>query len=114
MNTFAFRSKRVVVSAWMRMLEHYQRHNTLMDLVKVGALMVAIIFFFLLYLVYVNLASTRGYFLRQAMQERDGAAFEYEIVKTQLLKVQQYNREKTDSNTMAQNANSVIINLPPN
>lgn len=84
-----------------------------MDLVKIGSLMTAIVFFFLLYLIYVNLSSTRGYFLRQAMQERDGAAFEYEIVKTQLLKVQQFNREKTDTTSMTHNSNSVIINLPP-
>lgn len=97
MNTFAFRSQKVVMSAWRRMLDHYQRHNALMDLVKIGALIVVIVFFGFVYLFYVNLSSTRGYFLRQAMQERSSVAFEYEIIKTQLLKVEQDNWTKTSS-----------------
>lgn len=63
-----------------------------MDLVKIGALRQLLSF--AVSGVCKSSIYSWVFFLRQAMQERDGAAFEYEIVKTQLLKVQQYNREK--------------------
>lgn len=69
-----------------------------------------------MYLYFVNRASTRGYFLRQAMQRRTSVAFQQEIIKTQLLKVRQQNREKLadpSMNTMRLRSPEVVrIQIP--
>lgn len=87
-----------------------------MDFVKVATIFAAGVFFFFLYLYYVNMASTRGYFLRQAMQENNSITFEHEIVKTQLLKVQQTNRElmKTVTNNKTTEKRAITITIPQN
>jgi len=92
MNTFAFvRNTEQKTKSWM---SKYLQNHGMMDLFKVGILFVSFLFIIFIYLYYVNLASTRGYFLRQANQDYDAVNFQFEIVKTQLLSLKQENWAK--------------------
>ena len=61
-----------------------------------------------MYLYYVNLASTRGYFLRQERLKQDDIVFQYEILKTKILSHQQKNWDKV---TMYVPENNPIIRI---
>jgi len=49
------------------------------------------------YLYFVNLSSTRGYFLKQANQNMTTITFQYEILKTKLLAYKQQNWDAVQS-----------------
>ena len=89
MNTFAFNPRAKLEKHYASFLRKMQKNDHLWDLIKVGSLLVALAFFGFMYLYFVSLASTRGYFLRQAMQTRTSISFQQEIVKTQILKIRQ-------------------------
>lgn len=61
-----------------------------------------------MYLFYVNLASTRGYFLRQERLKQDDIVFQYEILKTKILAHQQKNR---DTMTMYKPEKDTIVRI---
>jgi hypothetical protein len=92
MNTFAFvRNTEQKTKSW---LAKYMKRHIVFDMLKIFVLAATFLFILFIYLYYVNLASTRGYFLRQANQNYDAVNFQFEIVKTQLLSLKQENREK--------------------
>ena len=62
-----------------------------------------------IYLRYVSLSSTHGYFLRQENQTLSNVSFQYEIYKTQILDQKQKNREKINS-TKSQKREVVTVN----
>lgn len=94
MNTFAFNPKERFEKQYAYFLRQIRHNDQMWDLIKVGWLIVLLVFFAFVYLYFVSLSSTRGYFLRQAMQERTSASFQQEIVKTEILKIRQENWEK--------------------
>ncbi|NOZ44997.1 MAG: hypothetical protein GXP45_07830 [bacterium] len=89
-------------------LHNYIKYHGMMDLIKVSALSLALVFVIVIYLYYVTLASTRGYFLRQAQQKNKQIQFQYEIVKTDLLNDKQSNWGKLHSS----NYNSQVVKIP--
>jgi len=93
MNTFAFNPKEKFEKQYAYILRQIKHNDQMWDLIKVGGLVVLLVFFAFVYLYFVSLSSTRGYFLRQAMQERTSISFQQEIVKTNILKIRQKNRE---------------------
>lgn len=95
MNTFAFQTKYTRKKAYQKILQSYQKHASIGDTVKISSFLIVIIVCFILNIIYINLSSTRGYFLRQANQRYNSATFDYEITKNQLMKVRQINRETT-------------------
>jgi len=68
-----------------------------MDLVKVGGLFVFFLVCMFFYLYYVNLASTRGYFLKKENQEMNTISFQQEILKTRLIDYRQQNWDTIQS-----------------
>lgn len=66
----------------------------MMDFLKVSILVFVWFFVLFIFFYYVNLASTRGYFLRQANQDHNAVNFQFEILKTELLTCKQKNWEK--------------------
>jgi hypothetical protein len=67
------------------------------------------------YLRYVSLASTEGYFLRQANNELNSISFKYEIVKTELLDQNQSNRSQMYGNSQNKNIVDIrpeIVSIP--
>jgi len=94
MNTFAFNPREKFAKHYASLLKRIKKNDHMWDVIKVGSLLAALVFFMFIYLYFVSLASTRGYFLRQAMQRRTTISFQQEIIKTQLLKIRQESREK--------------------
>jgi len=76
------------------------------------------VFFFIcafFYLYFVNLASTRGYFLKQANQNTVAITFKYEILKTKLLDYKQQNRNAVQSTSFKKDVVDVsaeIVQIP--
>lgn len=93
MNTFAFNPKEKFEKQYAYILRQIKHNDQMWDLIKVGWLVGFLVFFIFVYLYFVSLSSTRGYFLRQAIQERTSISFQQEIVKTNILKIRQENRE---------------------
>lgn len=93
MNTFAFNPKERFEKQYAYLLKQIKYNDQMWDLIKVGWLVASLVFFVFVYLYFISLSSTRGYFLRQAIQERTSVFFQQEIVKTNILKIRQENRE---------------------
>jgi len=93
MNKFAFVPQKKQEYSKSR-FGKYIKTNWLSDIIKIWWLFFVLSFIIVIYLYYVTLASTRGYFLRKANQEHKKIEFQYEILKTDLLNYKQNNREK--------------------
>lgn len=116
MNTFAFNPKEKFEKQYAYLLRQIKHNDQMWDLIKVWWLVVLLVFFAFVYLYFVSLSSTRGYFLRQAMQERTSISFQQEIIKTNILKVRQENWESMKEVTIQwwrpTQSNVVKIQLP--
>jgi len=79
-------------------------------------LFISLTFIVTIYLYYINLASTHGYFLRQANQEDEKIWFQLEILKTKLLEYKQQNRETTYNSRRRNNqlikVKTEIVSIP--
>jgi hypothetical protein len=67
------------------------------------------------YLYFVNLSSTRGYFLKQADQQMTTITFKYEILKTKLLAYKQENWNAIASSSFKRDVVDVsaeIVKIP--
>ncbi len=96
MRTFAFIPGQVN-RAYQGIISKYKQHDSIIELFKVSG---ALFFLFIcgfVYLYFVNMSSTRGYFLKQADQEMAAINFQYEIIKTKLLDYKQQNRDAVQS-----------------
>ncbi len=117
MNTFAFNPKEKFEKQYAYLLRQIKHNDQMRDLIKVGWLVALLVFFAFVYLYFVSLSSTRGYFLRQAMQERTSVSFQQEIVKTNILKIRQENwetmKEITIQGGRSTQSNVVKIQLQP-
>jgi len=92
MNTFAFVSNKDPKQKNMQNLfVKYVKTYWTLNIFKVGGLVFVWFFVILSYLYNVNIASTSGYFLRQANQEYDSIVFKSEILKTKFLLHKQEN-----------------------
>jgi hypothetical protein len=99
MKTFAFVSNNSLKSAYTSILLKYRKQDAVWDIVKVSGLLLVFLLSGIFYLRYVSLASTRGYFLRQANQQLSAVSFKYEIFKTQLLEEKLKNRTILDGDS---------------
>ena len=99
MKTFAFVSNNSLKSAYTSILLKYRKQDAVWDIIKVSGLLLVFSLSGIFYLRYVSLASTRGYFLRQANQQLAAVSFKYEIFKTQLLEEKLKNRTVLDGDS---------------
>ena len=114
MRTFAFIPGQVN-KAYMWIISKYKRQDGFVELFKVAGawLFLLICGFFFLY--YVNLSSTRGYFLKQENQEMTAINFQYEILKTRLIDYKQQNRNTVQSSSFKRDVVDVsaeIVKIP--
>jgi hypothetical protein len=109
MKKFAFISTNWLQQCYDFVLNKQRAHKYFMDVLKIWALLSWILLSWFFYLRFVSLASTEGYFLRQANNELNSTNFQYEIVKTELLDQTQDNRTQMYWN----NTNKKIINIRP-
>ncbi len=114
MKTFAFMPGQVN-RAYAGIVSKYKRYDNIVELAKVGFLAFFLVCCILLYLYFVNMSSTRGYFLKQANQEMVAINFQYEILKTKLLDYKQQNRNSIQSSSFKRDVVDVsaeIVQIP--
>ena len=81
-------------------LSKYRIKQEFIAAMEIVALIFAILFCILMFLVFVNKSSTEGYFLRQANTALDTTNFKYEIVRTNILDLQKVNRDKLNDSDL--------------
>ena len=110
MRTFAFIPGQVnKVYSWI--ISKYKRYDSIVELFKVSALWFFLLLCGFAYLYFVNMSSTRGYFLRQENQNLSNVSFKYEILKTQLLEQKLRNRGVLDGD--ASQREMVVVPIDP-
>jgi len=93
----------------------YKRQDVFFEFLKVAALLVFLLICGFFFLYYINLSSTRGYFLKRENQEINAVTFKYEILKTRLLDYKQQNRNSIQSSTFKRDVVDVsaeIVKIP--
>ena len=116
MKTFAFIPGQMT-KAYTWIISRYKRYDNIVELFKVGTLSFFLLVCGLLYLYFVNMSSTRGYFLKQADQEIVATNFQYEIIKTRLLDYKQQNRNAVVSSNFKRDVVDIsaeIVKIPNN
>lgn len=114
MRTFAFIPGQVT-KAYTWIISRYKRYDSIVELLKVSALGIFLLICAFFYLYFVNLSSTRGYFLKQANQNITAITFKYEILKTDLLAYKQENRNAVASSSFKRDVVDVsaeIVKIP--
>jgi hypothetical protein len=114
MRTFAFIPGQVT-KAYTWIISRYKRYDNIVELFKVWSLCFFLLLCGFFYLYFVNLSSTRGYFLKQANQNMTAITFKYEILKTKLLDYKQQNWNSVQSTTFKRDVVDVsaeIVKIP--
>lgn len=109
MQKFAFTSSTSIQKCYKFILNKQRAHKYFMDILKIGTLLGFILVSAFFYFRFVSLASTEGYFLRQANNELNSTTFKHEIVKTEILDQTQTNREQMYGNSQ----NKKIVDIRP-
>ncbi len=116
MKTFAFFPSNSLKNGYESVLIKYRNQDAFMDLLKIWSLLFVLLFCMFIYLRYVSLSSTHGYFLRKENQNLNNVSFQYEIYKTQILDQRQKNWEKINSTKSAKRevvtVNAQIVTIP--
>lgn len=116
MKTFAFFPSNSLKNGYENVLIKYRNQDAFMDLLKIWSLIFVLLFCMFIYLRYVSLSSTHGYFLRKENQNLNNVSFQYEIYKTQILDQRQKNWEKINSTKSAKRevvtVNAQIVTIP--
>jgi len=114
MRTFAFIPGQVS-KAYTWIISKYKRYDSIVELFKVSGALVFLVLCGFIYLYFVNMSSTRWYFLKQANQEIVTINFQYEILKTKLLDYKQQNRNSIQSSSFKRDVVDVsaeIVKIP--
>ncbi|PJA48013.1 MAG: hypothetical protein CO170_04005 [candidate division SR1 bacterium CG_4_9_14_3_um_filter_40_9] len=117
MKIFSFVPTSSLRKAYSGLILKYRRYDSTIEFLKVGALVAVLVFSSLMYLLYVNRSSTRGYFLRQENQKLSTIQFDFEILKTTLLDYKHMNRETiqgTDGRRKVVDVRAEVVKLPGN
>lgn len=116
MKTFAFIPGQMS-KAYTWIISKYKRYDSIVELFKVSGAFIFLLVCGFIYLYFVNMSSTRGYFLKQANQEMTAITFKYEILKTKLLDYKQQNRNAVQSSSFKRDVVDVsaeIVKIPNN
>jgi hypothetical protein len=116
MKTFAFIASNSLKNWYQNLLSKYRSQDIFVDSLKIWFLFFILLFALFIYLRYVSLSSTYGYFLRQENQNLNNVSFEYEIYKTQILNQKKKNREKINDSSFEKRdvilVNAQIVTIP--
>lgn len=115
MRQFAFVSKRAIRDVYKWWLSTYRMQKQNMDLIKIWWVLLFLCCTAFLYFRFVSLASTRGYFLRQANNDLNAVNFTFQISKTHILDLKQENREQMQSSPAQKrivNVQTEVVKIP--
>lgn len=114
MKTFAFIPHQVSKTySWI--VNKYKYLDNVFEFSKIGILVLFLFVCIFFYLYFVNLSSTRGYFLKKTNQNLTTISFHYEILKTKLLDYKQQNWDAVQSTTFKRdvvNVSAEIVKIP--
>ena len=105
---FAFISTNWIKKYYEYFLSKEKNSKNTIDLIKVLVLWILILICMFVYFRYVSLASTQGFFYRQASNQLSSVQFLYEIQKTEIMEKMQRNRNNMYSTKQAK----TIIDVP--
>lgn len=111
--TFVKQSFNFFHTSYKSRLTTYRAKEELWNLIKVGILFGLALFFGGLFLYYVNLASTRGYFMKIESRKLDENKAKSDIIKLEVIKQNKENRDSlvTPSKTDIQKR-LIILSIP--
>lgn len=115
MRTFAFIPKRSLANVYGSFLRQYRKYDGIMEMVKVGVLAFFLVLFIFSYLIFINKASTRGYFLKKENQKLSTISFQFEILKTRMLDYKQKNWESVAGTSFSKDIVDVtaeVVKIP--
>lgn len=115
MKQFAFVQKKSLTNLYGSFLHKYRKYDDVMGMIKVIALASFLVICWFSYLIFINKASTRGYFLRQENQKLSAISFQFEILKTKMLDYKQQNRDTIHGSTFKNdviNVNTEVVRIP--
>ena len=92
--TFAYQSIKSFHKSYKSWLTTYRNKKELRDGVKITILSLGMLLFGGIFLYYINLASTRGYFLKLANRELESTKAKNDIVKLEVVKIKKLNWDK--------------------
>jgi hypothetical protein len=115
MKTFAFIQKNPLSNIYGSFLHKYRKYDGVMEIIKVSLLMLVLAACGFCYLYFINLSSTRGYFLRKENQKLSAISFQFEILKTKMLDYKQQNRDAIHSSAFKRDVvdvNAEVVKVP--
>ncbi len=115
MKQFAFVQKKSLTNLYGSFLQKYRKYDALMSMIKFFSLVAFLVLCAFSYLYFVNMASTRGYFLRQENQKLNTIFFQFEILKTKMLDYKQQNWNAIRSTTFKNdivNVTTEVVKIP--
>lgn len=115
MKTFAFIQKNPLSNVYGSFLHRYRKYDGVMEILKVSALFSGLVLCVFCYLYFINMASTRGYFLRQENLKLSAISFQSEIIKTKMLDYKQQNRDAINGSNFKReivNINPEVVKIP--
>ena len=115
MKQFAFIQKKSLTNLYGSFLHKYRKYDNFMAMAKFFCLAGFLCICGLVYLYFVNMASTRGYFLRQEDQKLSAISFQFEILETKMLGYTQQNRDSIHSSIFKNdvvNINTEVVKIP--
>jgi len=92
--TFAYQSFNNFHKSYKSWLTKYRERRDLRDMIKIGSLFISASTFWLLFLYYINLASTEGYFMKLANYELNSSKEKSDIVKLEVIRKKKNNRDQ--------------------
>lgn len=107
MKVFSFSPTSSIKKAYSGLILRYRRHDSTIEFAKVGLLAGVLCIAGFIYLYYVNLSSTRGWYLRQETQKLNNIQFNFDILRTKLLDYKQTNRDSIQGN----NSKREVVNI---
>lgn len=105
------------MKAYTGVVTKYKRYDTFFEHAKIIGLFAFLFICMFCYLYFVNMSSTRWYFLKQANQNITTITFQYEILKTKLLDYKQQNWNAIQSTKYKRDVvdvSSEIVKIPNN
>lgn len=89
--TFAYQSLQSFHKSYKWWLTTYRDKKDLWDIIKVCGIFSLMIMFLIAYLYFINLSSTRGFFMRMAQEELNTANAQSDIIKLEIVKEKREN-----------------------
>ena len=111
--TFAYQSYNNFHKSYKSWLTKYRERRDLWDVIKVGGLLTAALFFWFLFLYYINLASTEGYFMKLATYELNSSKEKSDIEKLEVIRKKKANRDQLSTpKSFSLQKNLITIEIP--